>query len=104
MSDLNDLIEQAKGMDDPMKIVEVFKGCGLNISEAEAKAFVDTKELPDSVMDAIAGGTIIDPATGDVLIADELQPVVHAPKRTETADFLKEAFEPQDFQFHGASS
>ena len=57
MSDINDLIEQAKGMDDPAKIVEVSKVCGLDISEAEAKAFVDTKELPDSVMDAIAGGS-----------------------------------------------
>lgn len=56
MSDLNNLIEQAKGMDDPAKIIEVFKACGLDISEAEAKAFVDTQELPNSVMDAIAGG------------------------------------------------
>ena len=57
MSDINDLIERAKGMDDPAKIIEMSKGCGLNISEAEAKAFVDTQELPDSVMDAIAGGS-----------------------------------------------
>ena len=57
MSNINDLIEQAKDMDDPAKIVEVSKVCGLDISEAEAKAFVDTKELPDSVMDAIAGGS-----------------------------------------------
>ena len=56
MSDLNNLIERAKGIDDPAKIVEMSKAHGLNISEAEAKAFVDTKELPDSVMDAIAGG------------------------------------------------
>ena len=56
MSNINDLIEQAKGMDDPAKIIEMSKGRGLDISEAEAKAFVDTQELPDSVMDAIAGG------------------------------------------------
>ena len=58
MSNINDFIEQAKNIDDPAKIVEVFKACGLDISEAEAKAFVDTQELPDSVMDAIAGGGI----------------------------------------------
>ena len=57
MSDSDDLIEQAKGMDDPAKIVKVSKVCGLDISEAEAKAFVETKELPDSAMDAIAGGS-----------------------------------------------
>ena len=71
MSDINDLIEQAKNIDDPAKIVGVSKVCGLDISEAEAKAFVDTKELPDSVMDAIAGGANKDqtcPNCGEALM------------------------------------
>lgn len=61
MSNINDLIEQAKGMDDPAKIIEMSKGRGLDISEAEAKAFIETQELPDSVMDAIAGGSVNKP-------------------------------------------
>ena len=61
MSDINDLIEQAKNIDDPAKIIEMSKGRGLDISEAEAKAFIETQELPDSVMDAIAGGFVNKP-------------------------------------------